>query len=79
MIVVDEHMYYKGGIINLRDCGTTPTHAVTCVGYGTEKGINFWILKNSWGTGWGEKGYFRLFRGTNQCVIASYGSYPTAV
>lgn len=50
---------YKG------KCSTVPNHAVVIAGY-TEK---YWIIKNSWGTMWGEKGYFYLPRGQNKCGI----------
>jgi len=53
---------YKGGIITSTACGTTLDHGVLVVGYGTESGTDYWTLKNSWGTTWGEKGYFRILR-----------------
>jgi len=52
---------YKSGIIK-RMCGTSIDHAVLAVGYGTEKGVDYWMIKNSWGAKWGEKGYFRVLR-----------------
>ena len=39
-------------------------HSVLIIGYGTEKGINYFIVKNSYGTRWGEKGYARIKRDT---------------
>ncbi|KAI9303884.1 hypothetical protein BJ944DRAFT_241048 [Cunninghamella echinulata] len=71
-----EHSYYNGGILDVPNCGNRPTHAVLLVGYGTENGIDFWILKNSWGEIWGERGYFRMRRGVNMCGIADWASYP---
>ena len=51
---------YQGGILN--DCGnnTNPDHAGAAVGYGTEDGQLYYIVKNQWGLDWGEKGYIRI-------------------
>ena len=53
---------YKGGIYESCSSNIT-THGVLLVGYGTEDGTDFWILKNSWGQHWGERGTFRIRRG----------------
>jgi cathepsin L len=71
--------YYHGGILDVANCGNQPTHAALVVGYGTENGQDFWILKNSWGTSWGEAGYFRMARGKNMCGIADWASYPVSM
>ncbi|GFS29383.1 granulin repeat cysteine protease family protein [Actinidia rufa] len=60
-------------------CGTAIDHGVTIVGYGTERGMDYWIVKNSWGTNWGENGYIRIQRnigGAGKCGIAMVPSYP---
>lgn len=72
---------YKGGIFN-GGCGTQCTHAVAIVGFGTENGMKYWLIKNSWGKTWGEAGYMKILRDVNApeglCGIATKPSYPVA-
>ncbi|KAK1788973.1 hypothetical protein P4O66_015889, partial [Electrophorus voltai] len=69
---------YRSGIYNDPLCNSRlVNHAVLVVGYGTEKGQDYWLIKNSWGTAWGEKGFFRLPRNKNQCGVATFAIYPT--
>ena len=76
-------MFPSGGIYtdtscNLDDVSHT-NHAVVFVGWGTENGIDYWIVRNSWGAFWGEKGYFRIQRGINLCQIEYWAAYVNLV
>jgi len=67
---------YTSGI--LTDCGSgQPDHAVLVVGYGSDSGKDYWIIKNSWGPSWGESGYIRLLRGKDLCKITSQPATST--
>ena len=75
---------YHSGVYDPWLCSSTRLdHGVLVVGFGTEQsGIfsekkDYWLVKNSWGTGWGDKGYFKIARKNNKCGIATSASYPT--
>ncbi|VFQ74889.1 unnamed protein product [Cuscuta campestris] len=75
-----DFQFYSEGVFNGK-CGTELDHGVTIVGYGkTQDGTQYWIVKNSWGDEWGEKGYIRMQRGIEDkeglCGIAMLASYP---
>lgn len=81
-IEADQEMFqaYKSGILDSTACGDSLDHGVLVVGYGTsEEGMDYWKVKNSWGTSWGEDGYVYMARGENLCGIAEEPSYPTGV
>lgn len=76
-----DFQFYSSGVFT-GVCSTNLDHAVTAVGYGTStNGLKYWILKNSWGPNWGEKGYMRIQKDVKDkeglCGLAMKASYPT--
>lgn len=70
---------YSGGIFYEQTCNDEGSnHAMVAVGFGTdENGVEYYVLKNSWGKLWGEDGYMRIIRNAqNHCGIASNAMYP---
>lgn len=87
--------FYSGGIVQQSSCsgsgGSWPSyngidHATTIVGSGSENGVEYWNVRNSWGRSWGEGGYYRVKKdeaGSTSPMLnaigAIFGKYPTAV
>lgn len=77
----ESFQHYSGGIYYDRKCSSNVydlDHSMVVIGYGTDKnGKDYYIIKNSYGTDWGEKGYMRLARNrNNHCGIANDAMYP---
>tara|TARA_B110000305_G_scaffold240888_1_gene312914 strand:- start:1744 stop:2712 length:969 start_codon:yes stop_codon:yes gene_type:complete len=72
---------YSGGVLTSDSCGTQLDHGVLIVGYGKEQDTLYWLVKNSWGTSWGENGYIKIGRSESHndpgiCGIAMQPSFP---
>jgi C1A family cysteine protease len=73
--------HYTGGVLTSSECGTSLDHGVLVVGYGTENGLEYWLVKNSWGVSWGDEGYIKIQRSDSKndagiCGIAMQPSFP---
>jgi len=80
-VLVDSNIRnYESGIIKSADCPAPATpqelnHGVAVVGWGEENGTSYVIVKNSWGSRWGEEGYFKL-EVSNACGVTMEVTYP---
>ena len=74
--------FYESGVITFDDCGEAENHGVLAVGYGYDANYGpYWLVRNSWGTSWGEGGYFRLGmsdeKPTGFCGFNNDAFYPS--
>ncbi|XP_010542823.1 PREDICTED: cathepsin B-like [Tarenaya hassleriana] len=68
--VYEDFAHYKSGVYKHITGGNIGGHAVKLIGWGTsEEGEDYWLMANQWNRGWGEEGYFKIRRGTNECGI----------
>jgi cathepsin B len=76
---------YRSGVYHHTDAGGSVLggHAVKIIGWGEEKGLKYWTVANSWNTDWGDHGFFKILRGTDECsieemIVAGLPSQPQA-
>jgi len=71
-ICVDANKWssYRSGVMRANQCGKSIDHCVQLVGYDSSASVPFWIVRNSWGTGWGMSGYIQLEMNQNTCAMA---------
>lgn len=69
--VYQDFLTYKSGVYSHKTGPSLGGHAVRFVGWGTEAGGDYWLVANSWNAGWGDNGFFKIKRGTNECGIES--------
>jgi len=70
--VYEDFQHYTSGVYAHRYGARKGGHAVKIIGWGTAKGVDYWVVQNSWGPLWGEGGYFRIRRGHDECKIESH-------
>jgi len=69
--VYDDFLLYKTGVYQHTTGSELGGHAVKMLGWGVENGVNYWLVANSWNTDWGDNGFFKILRGSDECGIES--------
>uniref|UniRef100_A0A1I7UE37 Pept_C1 domain-containing protein n=1 Tax=Caenorhabditis tropicalis TaxID=1561998 RepID=A0A1I7UE37_9PELO len=67
--VYEDFHHYKSGVYHYVSGDLVGGHDVKIIGWGTERGVDYWLIANSWGTSFGQKGFFKIRRGVNECQI----------
>jgi cathepsin B len=67
--VYQDFMSYKSGVYQHKSGQLLGGHAIKILGWGTENGVDYWLCANSWNTSWGENGFFKIKRGSDECGI----------
>jgi len=79
-INADTFQFYSGGVMDPASCNPAALdHGVAIVGFGTDNGQDYWTVRNSWGTSWGEAGYIRIARGKGTCGLNSDVTTATGI
>ena len=67
--VYNDFLAYKSGVYHHTSGSALGGHAIKILGWGTEGGVDYWLVANSWNEDWGDKGFFKIKRGNNECGI----------
>lgn len=68
-MVYEDFLTYKSGVYQHKEGSFLGGHAIKILGWGVENGIPYWLVANSWNPDWGDKGFFKIKRGSNECGI----------
>jgi cathepsin B len=69
--VYEDFLAYKTGVYIHKTGQALGGHAIKILGWGVESNVAYWLVANSWNTDWGDQGYFKIRRGTDECGIES--------
>ena len=69
--VYEDFLTYKSGVYTHKTGRALGGHAVKILGWGVESGVDYWLVANSWNEDWGDKGFFKILKGQNECGIES--------
>lgn len=72
MRVYEDFACYTNGVYQHHVGDLSGLHSVKILGWGTENGVPYWLAANSWNTAWGDKGFFKIRRGRNECMIEQH-------
>lgn len=67
--VFEDFLAYKSGVYHHVTGKNLGGHSIKILGWGVDQGTPYWLVANSWNEDWGEKGFFRIKRGNNECGI----------
>lgn len=67
--VYEDFLTYKSGVYHHVQGKSLGGHSIKILGWGVEAGVPYWLVANSWNEDWGEKGFFKIKRGNNECGI----------
>ena len=78
LLVYEDFITYKSGVYQHVAGELIGDHDIKIIGWGVENGVKFWLCVNSWNEEWGDKGFFKIKRGNNDCSIENiaYGGIP---